>query len=241
MGSPLIGVTTRTYFIRQGAGEPQSEVNLAACTYIRAVEQAGGVPVLLPLVADEEAIRRLLDLVGGVILTGGWDIDPGLYGQEPHEMLQKIDVRKDEMERVLADMLLDEPKPVLAICRGAGMLNIAAGGTLHQDISLAVEKPVKHDYHSATPTAAHSVRIEARSRLARIVGGTELRVNSLHHQCIARLAERFVPTAHAPDGVLEAFEDQTHPFLLGVQWHPEDLVHEAPSAALFAALVQASS
>ena len=241
MSKPLIGITTRTYFIRQGAGEPQSEVNLTACTYIRADEQAGGVPVLLPLVADAPALRRLLDVVDGVLLSGGWDIDPGLYGQEPYQTLQKVDVRKDETERLLAGMLLEDTKPVLAICRGAEMLDVAAGGTLHQDISLAVEKPIKHDRHAATPTAAHSVRIAPGSRLAAIVGATELRVNSYHHQCIARLAARFVPTAHAPDGVLEAFEDPAHPFMLGVQWHPEDLAHEAPSAALFAAFVEAAA
>ena len=244
MNTPLIGITTRTYFIAQGPGAPQSEVNLTACTYMRAVERAGGVPVLIPLLAgrdvraDEAALRRLLDVVSGVVISGGWDIDPGLYGQEPHHALQKIDVRKDETERRLAGMLLEDVKPVLAICRGAEMLNVAAGGTLHQDVSLAVEKPLKHDHHTATMGAVHSVRIEPGSRLARIVGATELRVNSVHHQCIARLADRFVPTAHAPDGVLEAFEDPSHPFMLGVQCHPEDLAHEAPFAALFAAFVE---
>lgn len=260
MSKPVIGITTRTYFIAQGTGEPRSEVNLAACAYIRAVAQAGGVPLLVPLVADEDSLRRILNLLDGAIISGGWDIDPGLYGEEPHRKLQKVDVRKDETERLLAGMLLDGETPVLAICRGAEMLNVAAGGTLHQDVSLAaagayhdeaggfvhatrsvaVERPLKHFQRTVGRVATHTIRIEPGSRLGAICGTTELRVNSYHHQCISTLAPRFVPTAYAPDGILEAYEDPAHLFMLGVQCHPEELAHEAPFRALFEALVEAS-
>ena len=240
MSKPVIGITTRTYFIAQGTGEPRSEVNLAACAYIRAVAQAGGVPLLVPLVADEDSLRRILNLLDGAIISGGWDIDPGLYGEEPHRKLQKVDVRKDETERLLARMLLDGETPVLAICRGAEMLNVAAGGTLHQDVSLAVERPLKHFQRTVGRVATHTIRIEPGSRLTAICGTTELRVNSYHHQCISTLAPRFVPTAYAPDGILEAYEDPAHLFMLGVQCHPEELAHEAPFRALFEALVEAS-
>ena len=240
MSTPVIGITTRTYFIPQEGGEPYSEVNLAACAYIRAVVEAGGVPLLMPLVADEDVLRAVLKLLDGVVLSGGWDIDPGLYGEEPHVTLGKVDVRKDETERLLAGMLLEAQTPVLAICRGAEMLNVVAGGTLHQDVSLAVEHPLKHEQRTVGRIATHTIHIEPGSRLAAIVGTTELRVNSRHHQCINTLAARFVPTARAPDGVLEAYEDPAHPFMLGVQCHPEDLAHERPFAALFEALVGAS-
>lgn len=256
MGTPVIGITTRTYFIPQGAGEPHSEVNLAACSYVRAVAQAGGVPLLIPLVADEAPLRQVLELLDGVVLSGGWDIEPGLYGEEPHRLLGTVDVRKDETERLLARMLLDGQTPVLAICRGAEMLNVAAGGTLHQDVSLAVAAAysdkaggfveaasLKHDQRTMGHVPSHTVRIEPGSRLAAIVEKGELRVNSRHHQCVATLPARFAPTAHAPDGILEAFEDPAHPFMLGVQWHPEDLACEAdpPSRALFHAFVEAAS
>ena len=119
MGKPVIGITTRTYFIPEGGGEPYSEVNLAACAYLRAVVEAGGTPLLVPLVADEDVLRAVLTLLDGVVLSGGWDIDPGLYGEEPHVALGKVDVRKDETERLLAGMLLEAQRPVLAVCRGA--------------------------------------------------------------------------------------------------------------------------
>jgi putative glutamine amidotransferase len=241
MGKPVIGITTRTYFIPQGGGEPHSEVNLAACAHMRAVAEAGGVPLLIPLAADEASLRQVLELLDGVVLSGGWDVDPGLYGEEPHRLLGTVDVRKDDTERLLAPMLLEGQMPVLAICRGAQMLNVAAGGTLHQDVSLAADEPLKHQQRTIGSVASHTIRIESGSRLAAIVGTSELRVNSRHHQCIAKLAARFVPTARASDGVLEAYEDPAHPFMLGVQCHPEDLTHEAPFAALFEALVQASA
>jgi putative glutamine amidotransferase len=241
MKTPVIGITTRTYFIPQGDGEPQSEANVAACTYVRAVADAGGDPILIPLVADGHYLGRVLDLCDGAILTGGWDIDPGLYGQEPHRTLRRVDSRKDDTERLLAGMLLERTMPVLAICRGAEMLNIAAGGTLHQDVSLAAAEPLKHFQRAAGLTATHSIRIEPSSRLAAIVGAAELRVNSYHHQCIDRLAARFVPSAHAPDGILEAFEDPAHAFMIGIQCHPEDLAGERPFRHLFQALIAAAA
>jgi len=240
MDRPVIGITTRTYFIPEGGGEPYSEVNLAACAYPSAVAEAGGAPLLIPLVADDDLLRTILEQLDGVVLSGGWDIDPGLYGDEPHITLGKVDVRKDETERLLAGMLLEAKTPVLAICRGAEMLNVVAGGTLYQDVSLAVEHPLKHDQRTVGDIATHTVRIEPGSRLAAVVGTTELRVNSRHHQCVNTLAARFEPTARAPDGVLEAYEDPAHPFMLGVQCHPEELAHEPPFAALFAAFVAAS-
>jgi putative glutamine amidotransferase len=239
MERPLIGITTRTYFIPKGEGEPFSETNLTACTYVRAVADAGGDPVLIPLLADGDYLGRLLGLCDGVILTGGWDIDPGLYGQEPHRTLGRVDARKDDTERLLAGMLLEGGMPVLAICRGAEMLNIAAGGTLHQDLSLAVAEPLKHVQRTAGDTATHSIRVEPSSRLAAIVGAAELRVNSYHHQCIDQLAPRFVPTAHSADGILEAFEDPSHPFMIGIQCHPEDLAWEQPFRSLFEAFIAA--
>ena len=156
-------------------------------------------------------------------------------------LLGTVDVRKDETEGLLARMLLERQTPVLAICRGAQMLNVAAGGTLHQDVSLAVERQLKHHQRTIRHVATHTIRIEPGSRLAAIVGTCELRVNSHHHQCIATLAARFVPTAYAADGILEAYEAPAHPFMLGVQSHPEELAHEAPFARLFEALAQASA
>jgi len=179
----------------------------------------------------------------GLLLSGGGDIDPQLYGEESEPWMDQADAERDFSELGLMRAWLATERPLLAICRGHQVLNVALGGTLYQDIAAHIPNALDHAYVAAQPmdTIAHSVTLDAGSRLAAILGGTAFDVNSSHHQALKAVADRLVVTGHAPDGVIEAVEIPEHPFCISVQWHPEAMVKASPTMwPLFEAFVRAS-
>jgi putative glutamine amidotransferase len=242
---PLIGVTTsemrlprRTHPLPEG-DPPQSEMALGI-VYARAVEEAGGLPVVLPPL-EHGAIAPLVDRLAGICLSGGPDLDPAAYEADPDPHLGPVEPDLDAFEFEVARRADQLGIPVLGICRGCQALNVARGGTLHQHLPDVTDGSVKHRQRESGREPTHTVRIEPESQLAEIVGSHELDVNSFHHQAVDRLGRGLREVAWAPDGVVEAIEDPDAPLYLGVQWHAETLVHFDRHAALFAALVEAAS
>ncbi len=235
---PLIGVTTSE--VRRGDlatlrrhGEPPQHEMALGLTYMRAIELAGGVPVVLPPL-EAGAVTTLLTRLDGVCLSGGPDLDPAGYGARAHEALGPIEPALDRFELELARAADAAGMPLLGVCRGAQALNVARGGTLHQHID-------GHRQAELATLPTHSVRIAGSSRAARVLGGHAAEVNSFHHQAVDALGKGLIATAWAPDGTIEALEDPAHPFLLGVQWHAETLLDDPAQLALFAALVEAAA
>jgi putative glutamine amidotransferase len=223
---PLIGIPSR-HDQSSGSGSPTLAQSR---TYVEAVATAGGAPVLIPLDLDEGALRAIYERLDGLLLTGGVDVHPRHYGETIHEKCGQIDEARDRVELTLTRWALAESLPILAICRGIQVLNVAAGGTLYQDIASQVPGSLKHDYWPDYPRnlLPHQVTVSSDSHLAAILGGTQVAVNSLHHQAIKDPAPDFTVVARSPDSLIEAIETNDHPFALGVQWHPEELVEDVP-------------
>ncbi|MCS7385251.1 MAG: gamma-glutamyl-gamma-aminobutyrate hydrolase family protein [archaeon GB-1867-005] len=215
---PIIGITC-SYDWNKG----YFRLNRA---YVTAIERAGGVPIILPSISPDN-IREIVGIVDGVLLSGGVDIDPHLYGEKPIHKMGKIDPDRDLFEIELTKEVLRRELPLLAICRGIQVLNVAAGGTLYQDIESQVKGSIKHKWHTPSGLDAppsyptHIVKIKAGSMLHKIFGKQELRVNSFHHQAVKDVGKKFIATAWAEDEVIEAIEYTGSSFILGVQWHPE--------------------
>lgn len=215
---PIIGITC-SYDWNKG----YFRINRA---YVTAIERAGGVPIILPSISPDN-VREIVGIVDGVLLSGGVDIDPHLYGEKPIHKMGKIDPDRDLFEIELTKEVLRRELPLLAICRGIQVLNVAAGGTLYQDIESQVKGSIKHKWHTPSGLDAppsyptHIVKIKAGSMLHKIFGKQELRVNSFHHQAVKDVGKKFIATAWAEDEVIEAIEYTGSSFILGVQWHPE--------------------
>lgn len=210
---PLVGVTL-------GDGD-EPGVHAMREDYVRSVEQADAVPVVLPPVSPGD-VPALLDRLDGVVLSGGVDVDPALYGQAPHPKLGRVNRRRDDFELALTREALRRDVPILAICRGHQVLNVATGGTLVQDVPSLIEGAVKHDGQGPRWRHAHRVEVTAPSRLRDILGQDALAVNSIHHQAVGRVGEDLVVSARCPeDGVVEGLEMPGRRFVVSVQWHPE--------------------
>lgn len=210
--------------------------------YPQAVIQSGGIPVILPIGIEENA-SQISDAIDGLLLTGGGDIDPALFGEEPLQGLGEVSPGRDNLEIRLVQHMLDLNKPVFAICRGIQVLNVAAGGDMYQDINSQISKPIlQHKQKASRTHLSHSVKVLERSILACIAGQTHFKVNSFHHQAIRKVSKPFIVTAWSSDGIIEAMESEEHKFVLGVQWHPENLaVHgDIISKRLFEQFIEAS-
>jgi putative glutamine amidotransferase len=195
-------------------------------TYIDAVVAAGGAPFLIPSIDDEAALRALYERIDGVLLAGGGDIEPQHYGEQPLPALGVVDALRDRTELPLVRWAVADGKPVLGICRGAQMVNVALGGTLYQDIPSQIETSLNHsDSYTRQDWTylAHPLRLSPNSRLRQILGSDEVPINSLHHQSIKTVAPGLRAVGWAPDGVIEAIESANGHFLVGVQCHPEAL------------------
>jgi putative glutamine amidotransferase len=207
--------------------------------YVRSVDAAGAVPLVLPT-QGPEAAEAILDRLDGLVLSGGIDVDPALYGCAPHPKLGRVDRARDEFEIALTRLALRRDLPILAICRGQQLLNVATGGTLIQDIPSVVTGAVAHDAPGRRTRRSHPGEVAPGSRLGEILGPGPLLVNSFHHQAIDRLGQGLKVTGRAPDGVIEAVEMEERSFVVGVQWHPESFWREPVSfRALFEAHVEA--
>lgn len=208
--------------------------------YVRAIEQAGGLPMLLAPGRPDDA-GELLGRLDGLVLSGGSDVDPALYGEETHATVTQVFRERDEFEIALCREALRQDLPLLAICRGHQVLNVARGGTLVQDIPSELTGSGNHDPERERWEPAHDVRVEPGTRLHRILGRERVEVNSFHHQAVKTLGERLVASAWSMvDGVVEGIEAEDRRFAVGVQWHPEALWNRSPSfQSLFEALVGA--
>jgi gamma-glutamyl-gamma-aminobutyrate hydrolase PuuD len=214
MAKPVIGITT--YLTRAQWSYWDVDAALVPATYVRAVERAGGRPLLVP--PNDDAIGETLDALDGLLFSGGSDLDPELYDQEPHDATFGVVPERDRAELALLEAALARDMPVLAVCRGSQVLNVARGGDLVQHLP----DVVGDEKHKHTPGAFsdHDVTLEGGTRLAALLGD-RAPVKSHHHQGFGRLGDGLRVAAHAEDGTIEAVEDPSHRFALGVLWHPE--------------------
>lgn len=229
---PLIGIGADVI-----TEEGTSDRAAGFLTYVDALRRAGATPVIIP--PDAQAAIDLIDVLDGIVLAGGSDCDPSVYGQECHPTVVPMDERRQSHDLALARLARAHGVPALGICLGMQMMNIAAGGTLIQDIPSQLASEVSHAAEGETRTR-HDVRIVEGTRLAWILAQRELNVNSSHHQAVGEIGGSLRAAAHALDGVVEAIEDPHHPFYLGLQWHPEDMKSEASADAVFATFVAAA-
>jgi putative glutamine amidotransferase len=244
--APVIGVTAT---LRQDADSvaqrPLGRFVRADLDYVEGIAEAGGLPVVLPPVVGAWGAEALLDGLDGLLLSGGSDLDPGYYGEEAVPELGVTVPERDAFEMSLVEHALRRGIPILGICRGMQVLNVALGGTLYQDLPSQMDHSVLLGHRQETPKwqPTHEVEVDGGSQAAEIMGTDELKVNSYHHQAVKDLASGLVAVAHAPDGVVEAVEwgDLSQRWLLGVQWHAEAM-RDAGSEHrnLFAAHVSAA-
>ncbi len=237
---PLIACSTYHKSVSQ---TPPIEMLGLMPAYIEAVRKAGGIPILVPLGASEEELLAILELADGVLLPGGGDINPAVYHGQLHKTIRDINPDRDRVELFLAQQAVKQEKPLLAICRGHQLVNVALGGSLWEDIADLKPDAMRHDYYETSPRTylAHSVQVLPGSHLALCLDQTEIAVNSLHHQGVRDLAPELSVTAVAPDGLVEGIEVPGHPFAVGVQWHPENLINDVPAMlGLFEGLVNAA-
>lgn len=231
MSRPLIGIGADIVTVE---GRERAAVNVS---YAEAVRRAGAIPLLLP--PEEENLGELIDRLDGILLAGGNDCDPAVYGQSQHPSVALMDARRQKNDLALAAFASERGMPLLGICLGIQIINVARGGTLIQDIRSADPSALLHESHP-TARVRHDVEIREGTKLAAIVGAGRRNVNSSHHQAIGELGSRLRVTAQAADGIIEAVEDPSGPFHIGVQWHPEDMPGEQVATDLFTAFVAAA-
>ena len=222
---PLIGISTQTLQAIDGIPEGLPQSVVMNQRYYQATASAGAATVLIPLLDDIESLRAIYDRMDGILIPGGVDIDPTAFGETPHERLGRIDPARDRVELQLVKWAVEDHKPVLGLCRGLQVINVALGGTLYQDLEAQYPNALKHDYFPnygfERDYLAHEVALAPGSRLAHAMAASSIPVNSMHHQGIKELGRSLAPSATAPDGLIEAIESSGDSFLVGVQWHPE--------------------
>ncbi len=238
---PLIGVPTGRERSQRFFGLPMYIMNQ---TYVRELEKRGALPVLIPLNMSEATLAGILGGLDGLFLPGGEDMDPANYGEERHAQLGPVDKERDRTELFLVRHAIAAGMPVFGVCRGVQVINVACGGALYQDIHSQRPDLDKHDYYPPKFERfqiTQDVAIEPDSRLAQALGATHP-INSMHHQGVKRLGECLRVVATAPDGLPEALECPSLPYVLGVQWHPEELAKtDQHSADLFTRFVSAAA
>ena len=234
MDKPLIGIGSDLH-VTPG----HRDRVFAFGTYVESLRRAGAVPVIVP--PQPENAAEVVAGLDGLLLAGGDDCDPSAYGEDRHpSCTTTMDVRRQENDLALAKAARELGVPTLGICLGMQVMNIAAGGTLIQDIASQFETEIEHA-SEPEDRARHDVMIDGGTRLAAVIGSRlETNVNSSHHQAIRKVGEGLRPAAHAPDGLVEGIEDPRHVFYVGVQWHPEDMTGEESATSLFGAFIEAA-
>lgn len=239
MAKPLIGISGNI-LINQTGMFPGMERAFVNCDYVNSVIEGGGSPVILPVIADDEAIEVQMRNVDGLILSGGYDVDPLLYGEEPTQKQDFIYPEIDDHDIKLIKAAYKMNKPILGICKGIQILNVAFGGTLYQDLSHIEDCFIMHSQNSKRYMPGHTVEILKGTKLYNIFGDT-IRTNSFHHQAVREVAPNFIPNAWSKDGVVEGIELKGEGFVIGVQWHPEGMFEKYPiMLKLFKAFVDAA-
>lgn len=234
MRKPLIGLTP--------AHDLESGDVKARPTYMRALKAAGAIPVVMPLDASEEDLKQLSQDLDGFLFTGGPDVHPFLFGEETQAHCGNVSPARDQMEISLLPMIMELQKPILGICRGIQILNIALGGNIWQDIPSQVTRdfPLAHSQPFSYDMPCHTVVLTEGSLLARISESSSIKVNSMHHQAVKDLAPGLIASAYSTDYLIEALEMPDYPFFIGVQWHPEYLWEKNKEAfRLFQTFVKA--
>jgi putative glutamine amidotransferase len=231
--APVIGITaTLKEDVDHVAERPLGRFVRADFDYVEGVAAAGGAPVVLPPVVGRRAAEALLDGLDGLLLSGGSDLDPGYYGEEPVAELGVTIPERDAFEMALLEHALRRQIPIFGICRGMQVLNVALGGTLYQDLPSQMDHMVLLGHRQDTPKwqPTHEVEVDGGSKVAKIMGTDELKVNSYHHQGVKDLASGLVAVAYSPDGVIEAVEsgDLSKRWMIGVQWHAEAMRDAGP-------------
>lgn len=241
MLQPIIGCTTRRK--RFGKKRTIDAYGLNA-SYIKAITDAGGIPLLIPLGLSDEDMQAIYNRVDGILLPGGGDVEPRNYNGQKIKRLRGVDPARDRTEIFMTRAAVSQRKPIFAICRGIQVMNVALGGTLWEDIKSLIPDTIDHDLPDHMPRnhLSHKVTLSTGSDVAWNMGKTSSWVNSMHHQAIRDLAQELEVTATAPDDVIEAAEVPGHPFAIGVQWHPEVLIGDDPAMlALFKGFVKAAT
>ncbi|HET7460559.1 MAG TPA: gamma-glutamyl-gamma-aminobutyrate hydrolase family protein [Longimicrobium sp.] len=239
---PLIAVTT-TLAPAGSHNLPSVRLNVQ---YVTAVEEPGGTALLLTPGHDPDSVRHMVEVAHGLVLTGGEDVDPKLYGQEPHPELGSVSPLRDQVEIAALQTALERGIPILAICRGMQLLNVALGGTLYQDLPSQRTDGLIHEQEAPVTHPWHHADVKPGSGLEAIFGTRELFINSFHHQGVDQLAPSLEAAVWAEDGLVEGVEGKDHPWLFGVQWHPERGEAESPAderdpdRRLFWAFIQAA-
>ena len=234
MKKPLIGLTP--------AHDIESGDVKARPTYMQALKAAGAIPVVMPLVTSEEDLKQLSQELDGFLFTGGPDVHPFLFGEETQAHCGNVSPARDQMELSMLPMIMELRKPVLGICRGIQVLNIALGGNIWQDIPSQVtrEFPLAHSQPFHYDMPCHTVSLTKGSHLAQISGSSSIEVNSMHHQAVKDVASGLIASAYSTDHLIEAVEMPGYPFFIGVQWHPEYLWEKKTEAfRLFQTFVNA--
>ena len=233
---PLIGITTNQS--KNTNGQPTV---MLMQSYVHAVMQAGGVPVLIPSMIHEDGWDALYARLDGILFSGGGDIAIERFSGEAHPRVDDVDLERDSIEIKMVNAAAEDGKPFLGICRGAQVMNVALGGTLYTHIPDQFPNALDHAYPGNKRTVlVHEVKLEEATRIAEVMGEPILKVNSLHHQGLKEIATPLKVTGYAPDGFVEAVELPDHPFGLGVQWHPEWLTDQKPTRNLFRKFVEAA-
>lgn len=233
---PLIGITT--YYSTNNFGQP---LVLLQQSYVKAIMQAGGVPVLIPSLIAEDGWDALYTRLDGILFSGGGDIALEHFPGEAHPRIDDVDPARDSVELKLLQASASDGKPFLGICRGCQVMNVALGGTLYTHIPDQLPGALDHAYPGNMRTVlVHQVKIEEGTRVAEIFGEPIIQVNSLHHQGLKDIAPSVRVAGYAPDGLVEAIELPDHPFGLGVQWHPEWLTDQEGTRNLFRKFVDAA-
>lgn len=243
---PVIGLTTQTLHSIDGipTGLPQSWVMNQR--YFYAAAQAGAIPWMIPLLHDElDTLREIYLRLDGLLIPGGVDMDPRLYGEEIRKECGNLDPARDVVELQLTKWAIEDGKPVLGLCRGLQVINVARGGSLWQDLASQNPAFTKHDFFPTTgferDYLAHEVDLKSGTRLQMLLDEPRVQVNSMHHQGIKKLGEALVASAVTDDGLIEAVEGQGDAFLVGVQWHPEVFeIAERHAGQLFGGFIQAA-
>jgi putative glutamine amidotransferase len=229
MRRPIIGITTY--------GRDEDNRFRLPCLYVDSIRRAGGVVVLIP--PGEQHGEEIFSVFDGVILAGGGDVDPALYGGRKHETIYSVDAERDKTEVALVHHLVESRVPTLGICRGHQVINVALGGTLYEHLSEVVGEKVVHRLPPREPTE-HSIVVSAESKMASLLGESSFAAASWHHQAVRKLGEGLTAVAQAPDGTIEGCELPSHPWFYSVQWHPELTAHISPTQQrLFDSLVDA--
>ena len=241
----IIGITANFSYndeigIQANLGGRLQQWQLIADDYIKSIEQAGGIPIIIPLYEDTDNIKEIINIIDGIVFTGGNDIDPQYYGEDFQDVIGEIVPERDKQEIELAkDIIFNKKMPVLGICRGNQIINVACGGTLYQDMK---KNGITNHFFLSSPKyhGVHDVKIKKDSRLNRSLGKELLDVNSYHHQVVKDVADNLEAVAVTKDGIIEAIEIKDDRFVLGLQWHPEMMAtHHEDQRKIFKAFVGA--